>query len=92
MDYNYYTKIFKMLSNKIRLQIIVGLISKKECNVSKMVEKLNIPQPIVSQQLIILKKNNILEAKRRKNIVCYYIKDDKLKKLLSNITKILDKK
>ncbi len=66
-------EIFKALSHPIRLRIVCGLIQKKECNVTKMVQYLNMPQPNVSQHINILKNADIIEGYRNGNEICYKV-------------------
>ncbi len=44
-----YTTIFKALAHPTRLTIAYNLMLQPECNVSKMCECLQIPQPTVSE-------------------------------------------
>ena len=67
------SEIFKALSHPIRLKIVCGLIQKKECNVTKMVQHLNMPQPNVSQHINILKNADIIEGYRKGNEICYRV-------------------
>jgi len=80
--------IFKALSCKARFDIVVGLIKNNECNVGNMAEKLNIPQPNVSQHLAILKSAGIIEGYRKGTQICYAVVDEQTK----NIIKALDLK
>ena len=76
-------EIFKALSCKPRFDIVVGLINHHECNVTKMAEKLNIPQPNVSQHLTILKKAGVIEGFRKGNQICYQVTNEQVKKIIS---------
>lgn len=81
--------IFKALSGPTRLKIVVGLIEKNECNVNKMAEGLNIPQPNVSQHLAILKNAGIIEGYRKGNQICYKVVNEfviKLVKIMEEIS------
>ena len=77
------SEIFKALSHPTRVKIIAGLIIKNECNVSKMVEGLGIPQPTVSQHLNILKSARIIEGYRKGNQICYKVVNEQVKKIFS---------
>lgn len=77
--------IFKALSHPIRLKIAMGLITKDDCNVNSMVEKLNIPQPTVSQHLTILKNAGIIEGYRKGNQVCYKLMNQNVKVIITSI-------
>lgn len=74
--------IFKALSCKPRFDIVVGLIKNHECNVTKMAEKLNIPQPNVSQHLTILKTAGVIEGFRKGNQICYQVTNEQVKKII----------
>lgn len=75
-------EIFKALSCKARLDIVMGLIKHNECNVGKMAEKLGIPQPNVSQHLSILKNAGIIEGFRKGTQICYKVVDEQTKKIV----------
>lgn len=76
------SEIFKALAHPIRLRIACGLIKKKECNVSIMVEKLGVPQPTVSQHLNILKSAGIIIGQKKGTQVCYSVVDDTTVKIV----------
>lgn len=77
--------IFKALSCKTRLDIIFGLIEKKECNVNTMAERLNIPQPNISQHLTILKNAGIIEGYRKGTQICYRVVSEQAKKIIKAV-------
>jgi len=79
------SEIFKALSHPIRLQIVMGLIQKYECNVSTMVEKLGVPQPTVSQHLNILKSHGVIEGFRNGNQICYKVTNEQVKKIFETL-------
>lgn len=76
------SEIFKALAHPIRLKIVCGLIKKEECNVSIMVEKLDVPQPTVSQHLNILKNAGIITGYKKGTQVCYKVTDEVAKKII----------
>lgn len=78
-------EIFKALSCKPRFDIVVGLIEHNECNVTKMAEKLNIPQPNVSQHLSILKKAGVIEGFRKGNQICYRVTSEQTLKIIKSL-------
>ena len=78
-------EIFKALSCKPRFDMVVGLIQHHECNVTKMAEKLNIPQPNVSQHLTILKKAGVIEGFRKGNQICYQVTNEQVKKIIASL-------
>ena len=78
-----YAEIFKALAHPIRLKIVCGLMTKDECNVSLMVEKLGVPQPTVSQHLNILKNAGIITGYKKGTQICYKLTNEKTKKIIS---------
>ncbi|MEI8388515.1 MAG: metalloregulator ArsR/SmtB family transcription factor [bacterium] len=79
------SEIFKGLAHSLRVQIVMGLIQKQECNVSKMVQNLDVPQPTVSQHLNILKSHGIIEGFRNGNQICYKVTNEQVKKIFSSL-------
>ena len=79
------SEIFKALAHPLRVQIVMGLIQKHECNVSIMVEKLEVPQPTVSQHLNILKSHRIIEGFRNGNQICYKVTNDQVRKIFGSL-------
>ena len=76
---------FKALAHPTRLAIIVGLIKCDECNVTKMVEKLGLPQPNISQHLTILKNAGIIKGYRQGSEVCYRVINEPIKKIIKEL-------
>jgi ArsR family transcriptional regulator len=85
MDLDFYTQVFKALAHPIRLRIALGLSKKKECNVSLMVEKLGISQPMVSQHLNIMKNAGVITSEKKGTQVCYKIVDERIKRVLESL-------
>ncbi|KMQ52361.1 Transcriptional regulator, ArsR family [Chitinispirillum alkaliphilum] len=71
---------FKALGHPVRLTIVERLIKhhSDRCNVNKMSEKLNLPQPTVSQHLSILKRVGIIEAQKDGVNTCYKVIDEQI--------------
>lgn len=80
-----YAEIFKALAHPIRLKIVCGLAKKDECNVSTMVEKLGIAQPLVSQHLNILKNAGIITGYKKGTQICYKVTNDITKKIITTL-------
>ena len=75
-------EVLKALGHPARLMIARGLL-KKQCNVTKIVAGLNLPQPTVSQHLKILKNAGVIKGQRKGVKVCYQVEDPVVKKILS---------
>lgn len=78
---------FKVLANPIRIQII-DVLRNGELTVNRLKEILDIEAPNVSQQLAILRANNIVNTRKEGSNVFYSIKDPVIFKLL-DIAKII---
>jgi len=76
--------VLKSLGNKDRL-LILSLLVNEELNVSEIETKSQILQPTLSQQLMILRKNNIVTTRRSGKQIFYSIKDQRFIKILNNI-------
>ena len=72
---------FKSLANPIRIQII-DVLRNGEHTVNQLRAILNIEGPNVSQQLAVLRANNIVSTRRSGSNVYYSIKDTTVFKLL----------
>jgi len=84
-EFEVLAEMFKALSHPLRVQIVMGLMGKYECNVSKMVEKLGVPQPTVSQHLNILKAHGIVDGFRNGNQICYRVVNDRIVKIFNSL-------
>lgn len=80
-------EFFKALANPIRIQIIDTLRNGKH-TVNQLREILDIEAPNVSQQLAILRANNIVNTRKEGSNVFYSIKDPTIFKLL-DIAKVI---
>ena len=80
------SKILKLLGNPTRLKILIILYNEK-CRVSKIQEILHESLPLVSQQIAVLRKANIIEGIRDKNEIYYKI----INELTLKVINLLDK-
>lgn len=87
--YSLQANLFKTLSHYKRVQII-QLLRKSELSVSEIHKKLGYSQSNISQHLMLLRGNNIVEARKDGKRVFYKIRTKKLIKLCDLINKILD--
>ncbi len=69
-DLEQLTSLFRLLSDKTRLNILLAL-AQGERNVSSLCEELSLPQPTVSHHLGLLRMNNIIGNRRRGKEVYY---------------------
>ncbi|BAI79564.1 transcriptional regulator, ArsR family [Deferribacter desulfuricans SSM1] len=79
--YEIYSEKLKVLGHPVRLKLVHGL-SRKECNVTKMAEMLEVPQAIISRHLSLLKNAGIVHGEREGSSICYKVVDDKIKRVL----------
>ncbi|MDP9175261.1 MAG: metalloregulator ArsR/SmtB family transcription factor [Planctomycetota bacterium] len=71
-DLEQLTNLFRLLSDKTRLNILLSL-ADGERNVSSLCEELQLPQPTVSHHLGLLRVNNLIANRRRGKQVFYAI-------------------
>ncbi|WP_343594853.1 metalloregulator ArsR/SmtB family transcription factor [Acinetobacter sp.] len=76
--------VLKSLANKDRLLILTLLLSE-ELNVSEIEEKSKIQQPTLSQQLMILRKNEVVKTRRVGKQIFYSIKDDRFVSIVNSV-------
>ena len=69
-DLEQLTSLFKLLSDKTRLQILT-LLSQGEWNVTALCEELKLPQPTVSHHLGLLRMTNVVGHRRNGKQVIY---------------------
>ncbi|MDK8754346.1 ArsR/SmtB family transcription factor [Acinetobacter radioresistens] len=76
--------ILKSLANTDRLLILCHL-AQEELNVSEIEEKTQITQPTLSQQLMMLRKSDVVITRRQGKQIFYSIKDQKLTQVLHKL-------
>jgi DNA-binding transcriptional ArsR family regulator len=69
-DLEQLTALFRLLSDKTRLHILL-LLAAGERNVSSICDELDLPQPTVSHHLGLLRMNNIIGNRRNGKQVFY---------------------
>lgn len=69
-DLDQLTTLFRLLSDKTRLNILV-LLANGERNVTSLCQELRLPQPTVSHHLGLLRMNNIIGNRRNGKQVFY---------------------
>jgi DNA-binding transcriptional ArsR family regulator len=69
-DLEQLTSLFRLLSDKTRLNILL-LLTNGERNVTSLCDELQLPQPTVSHHLGLLRMNNIIGNRRNGKQVFY---------------------
>src|SRR5438067_716832 len=69
-DLEQLTSLFRLLSDKTRLNILL-LLSEGERNVTSLCEHLKLPQPTVSHHLGLLRMHNVISNRRNGKQVFY---------------------
>ncbi len=73
---------FKTFSEPIRIKILLAMLHNEIC-VNDLAILLNVSQPRVSNQLKLLKLNNIVKIRKEKNNVYYSLNDKHIQDILS---------
>jgi ArsR family transcriptional regulator len=82
-------EFFKALAHPLRIGIL-ELLLDGERSVYELQKLLDVDQPIVSQQLAILRAKNIVEARKEGTTVRYAVRDRALGELLGAARKIFN--
>jgi len=72
IDFSKEADILKAVGHPVRLKIVAGLM-ESECCVKDIWECLDLPQPVISQHLSILKNKGLVASKREGNRTHYRI-------------------
>ncbi len=73
---------FNAFSEPIRIKILLAMLHGEIC-VQDLSAILEVSQPRVSNQLKILKLNNLVKARKEKNNIFYSLDDNHIKEILS---------
>jgi DNA-binding transcriptional ArsR family regulator len=82
-------EFFKALAHPLRIRILEVLLEGEQ-SVQELQRALNLEQPIVSQQLAILRAKNIVEPRKQGTAVRYAVRDRVLGELLNAARKIFN--
>lgn len=82
---NKYANLFDVLSNEVRLCIILNLCNTAEKNVGQLQKCTNASQSVVSQQLGKLKSLGIITSRKEGNEVHYAIADLEIKEMVNKL-------
>lgn len=71
----------RALNHKLRQEILSIIENKGNMNVTEIYVKLKVDQPVASQHLAILRKANIVYAKRDGKTIWYSVNFDRIKEI-----------
>lgn len=74
-------EVLRAVAHPLRLRIVATLCRGEE-HVNALAERLDVPQPIVSQQLRILRGHRLVAASRSKGFAWYRLAEPALKDLV----------
>jgi ArsR family transcriptional regulator len=76
------SEILKAVAHPLRLRIVALLSGEGEAHVNGLAERLEAPQPIVSQQLRILRARGLVSATRENGFARYRLAEPALRELV----------
>jgi len=86
---NFKAEFFRALAHPIRIRMLEALV-RGERSVQELQEALDLEQPVVSQQLAVLRAKNIVSARKEGTTVRYAVRDRLLSDLLDVARRIFD--
>ncbi|MEK7447646.1 MAG: metalloregulator ArsR/SmtB family transcription factor [Patescibacteria group bacterium] len=89
--FDLHADIFKVLANPKRLEII-HLIRDRELTVGELEEMLDMRQANLSQHLMILRENNLVQTRREGTYIYYSLTDSKILKASDLVREVLQNK
>ncbi|MDE1920033.1 MAG: helix-turn-helix transcriptional regulator [Candidatus Omnitrophica bacterium] len=89
MDYEKSAAFLKALGHPVRLKMAQGLITQYGCHVSKMVEKLGLPQSTISQHLAALRQAGVVTFEKKGVKACYHLTDERIVSIIKILGEIL---
>ena len=87
--YAFKADFFKALAHPIRIQLLELLVAG-ERSVQELQQALGLDQPVVSQQLAVLRARNIVEARKDGTTVRYAVRDALIGQLLDVARRIFN--
>ncbi len=87
--YAFKADFFKALSHPLRIQLLEVLVTG-ERSVQELQQALGLDQPVVSQQLAVLRARHIVEARKEGTAVRYAIRDPLIGQLLEVARRIFN--
>jgi ArsR family transcriptional regulator len=83
----YLTKLLRAFGHPARVRII-EMLSARESNVKTITAGVKLPQPVVSQQLAVLREVGIVEFERKGNQVIYRVTKPWVKLLIKDLARV----
>jgi DNA-binding transcriptional ArsR family regulator len=80
---------FRALAHPVRIRIL-ELLVQGEMNVQQLQEVIGVEQPVVSQQLAVLRSNNIVASRKEGVTVRYSVRDPLIEQLLDTARQIFN--
>jgi DNA-binding transcriptional ArsR family regulator len=80
---------FRALAHPVRIRIL-ELLVKGEMNVQQLQEAIGVEQPVISQQLAVLRSNNIVISRKEGVSVRYSVRDPLIADLLDAARQIFN--
>lgn len=69
------SELFRALASPVRIALVAELAEREQC-VHELVETLDLPQPLISQHLRVLRGADLVEGDRQGREVIYRVTDD----------------
>ena len=86
---NFKAEFFKALAHPVRIRILEILVRGGR-SVHELQEALGVDQPIVSQQLAVLRAKSVVDARKEGTAVRYTVRDATVRDLLDVARRIFD--
>ncbi|PID29269.1 MAG: transcriptional regulator [Candidatus Cloacimonadota bacterium] len=83
------TKRLKIIGHPLRVKILI-LIQQQKCKVTVIADCLKESQPIISQQIAIMRNAGIIEGSRDKNCIVYKIVDSFCECVINKVLSTVD--
>jgi len=82
--------IFRAIDNKLRQQMLQILHKNERMTVTEIYSKLRLRQPVASHHLGILRRVNLVTARRDRQYVCYSVNYERLVEIYVGASALLD--
>ena len=87
LDFEFLQQFLKILADSNRLRIVY-FIGKERKSVSEIIQSLELPQPLVSHHLRVLKEGHVLEPERAGAVIYYSLTKPQLLGSLKELQQI----